>query len=555
MKSTNIITVVILFFCLFISGCEEFLEPNPDNRVMIDMVLSRPEYAEGYLMKAYKGLPVGYTFLEDITSDDAVTNDRASNAVTMNEGGWNASFNPVGEWDAAYDMIFYLNTFLKEMDAVEWSWEDSGQNELFAKKLRGEAYGLRAWYYSILLQKHAGVGKNGELLGFPIVDKVFEQGDDFKIPRASYKESVDFILSDCDVALQNLPTVWEDKGDPMYDKVMGARNTNRINGLAIRLLKSRVVLYAASPSYANSGFNMQTAAELAANVIIEKGGINGLTASDLEFYNNMASPEIIWASSRLTNETNWELNNFPPSLFGQGRTNPMQNLVDAFPSDDGSPVASGSAYENRDPRLEKYILYNGVSFHGTTINTYEESGINAAGADKNSTRTGYYLRKFLQEGVDVDPALSSPVGGQHFYTYARFTEALLNFSEAANEAVGPDGSIGGFSAREVINALRNRAGITSNAYVDGLDQNEMRELIRNERRIELCFEGHRFWDIRRWGLTNVIKDPAKGIVISADRLSRIIVNVENRNYQSYHKYGPIPYSETLKYNLVQNDGY
>lgn len=552
---TKISLLAVLFFSLVFTGCQEYLEPNEDNRLTLDVVLTNPEFAEGFLMKAYKGLPTGYNFIEAVASDDAVTNDPGSNAVSMNSGGWNAQNNPVGKWDASFERILYLNTFLENMDGVEWSWENTMQNELFAKKLRSEAHALRAWYNFMLLQKHAGVGTNGELLGFPKVDKVLNQNDNYEIPRSSFTDCVNFIFDDCDEALANLPNNWEDTGDALVDQVMGARNINRITGMAVRLLKSKVVLYAASPAYSASGFTMQQAASLAADVLNSGGGLSGLKASDLEFYNDPENSEIIWASSRQTNQTNWERNNFPPSLFGEGQTGPSQNLVDAFPAADGTPVASGASYENRDPRLAKYILFNGASYHGGTIYTYNGSGVDAAGTDKYSTKTGYYLRKFLQEGVDINPALSSPVGGQHFYTYARYTEALLNFAEAANESGGPNQAIGGFTAREVVNAIRTRAGITETTYVDGLDQAGLREVIRNERRIELCFEGHRFWDIRRWGLTNVMKEAAKGISIAPDQVTMSVVNVEGRNYDDHNKFGPIPYSETLKYDLIQNQGY
>lgn len=553
MKKITIVSIVIL--SLLFTACQDYLEPNPDNRLTLDVVLNSPEYAEGFLMKAYRGLPTNYNFNEDVVSDDAVTNNRASNTVSMNEGGWNASNNPIGKWDAAFDHILYINTFLANMEGVEWSWESTMQNELFAKKLRSEAHALRAWYNFQLLQYHAGVGTNGELLGFPIVDKVLTQSDNYEIPRSSFADCVDFILEDSDIALENLPDKWTNTGDALVDQVMGARNENRINGLAVRLLKSKVALFAASPSYSGSGFTMQEAAVLAADVLTKNGGLSGLKNSDLEFYNDPANDEIIWASARQTNQTNWETSNFPPSLFGEGNTNPTQNLVDVFPAADGTPVAAGSAYENRDPRLAKYILFNGASFHGRTISTFNGGGIDAAGTDKFSTRTGYYIRKFVQEGVDINPALSSPVGGQHFYTYARYTEALLNFAEAANQAGGPDVAVAGFTAREVVNAIRTRAGISSTEYVDGLDKSALAELIKNERRIELCFEGQRFWDIRRWGLTNVMKEPAKGVIIAPDQVSMSVVNVESRNYQEHQKYGPIPYAETLKYNLIQNQGY
>ena len=551
---TRISLIFILFFGLLFTGCQEYLQPNEDNRLTLDVVLASPEYAEGFLMKAYRGLPTNYNFMEDVASDDAVTNNPASNAVSMNTGGWSAQNNPIGSWNSAFEKILYINTFRENLEEVEWSWESTMQNDLFVKKLRSEALALRAWYNFQLLQSHAGIGQNGELLGFPIVNQVLNQDDNYEIPRSSYSECVNFILDDCNEALINLPDNWENTGDPLVDQVNGIRNNNRINGLAVKLLKSRVLLYAASPSFAASGFTMQQAAQAADEVLNAKGGLSGLNSSDLEFYNDPASSEIIWASARQTNQTNWERDNFPPSLFGEGQTGPSQNLVDAFPMADGTPAQPGASYESRDPRLGKYILFNGASYHGGKIYTYSGSGIDAPGTDKFSTKTGYYMRKFLQEGVDINPALSSPVGGQHFYTYARYTEALLNFAEAANEAVGPNDVISGFAAVQVIEALWHRAGIP-NTYLVGLDKAGLREVIRNERRIELCFEGHRFWDIRRWGLTDVMKQPAKGVQIAPDQVSMSVSNVESRNYQDYHKYGPIPYGETLKYDLIQNQGY
>jgi hypothetical protein len=129
------------------------------------------------------------------------------------------------------------------------------------------------------------------------------------------------------------------------------------------------------------------------------------------------------------------------------------------------------------------------------------------------------------------------------------------FAEAANEAVGPDGAVGAYNARQVINALRTRAGITSSVYVNGLNKSQMTNLIRNERRIEMCFEEQRFWDIRRWKMIPEMKKAVSGVEVSADGKIYIYKEVENRNYSDYQIYGPIPYAETLKYNLVQNQGW
>ncbi|MCK4919790.1 MAG: RagB/SusD family nutrient uptake outer membrane protein, partial [Bacteroidales bacterium] len=120
---------------------------------------------------------------------------------------------------------------------------------------------------------------------------------------------------------------------------------------------------------------------------------------------------------------------------------------------------------------------------------------------------------------------------------------------------GPDGNIGGFTARQVINAIRDRAGITLADYVNGLSKGQMTDLIKNERRIEMCFEKQRFWDLRRWKMTNEMKLPVNGVQVSSDGTNYSYVTVENRNYQDYQIYGPIPYQETQKYEMVQNQGW
>jgi hypothetical protein len=196
--------------------------------------------------------------------------------------------------------------------------------------------------------------------------------------------------------------------------------------------------------------------------------------------------------------------------------------------------------------------------------TKNNDGLDLSSSKPN--RTGYIARKLLNEEVELDRSL---VGGQagtiadkdHMEARIRYTEIYLAFAEAANEAYGPTtASPSGYSAYDVIKAIRQRGGIVNDEYLELVkgDKDKMRELIRNERRIELCFEGHRFWDLRRWKLN--LNEPVKAMKIQTvnGKKTYTVIEVagEERNYKDYMYYGPLPESEIMKWsNLLQNDGW
>ena len=575
MKKRKYLIFIFVAFLGFINACD-VLMPEDENTYDLNDVKSVVTYAEGILVNAYRNIPVSHDdFTLSYASDDAVNNVPTSNVKAVVSGGWTSSSNPFDKWNTAYESILYINTFLEEMGNIEWYWKNETTNALFAKKLRGEAYALRAWNYFNLLQAHAGIGTNGELLGVPIVDHVLgtENPSDYQILRSGFNDLVKFITDDCDSAIAILPGRWTDIGNANVDVAFGARNTNRINGLVARLIKAKTLLYAASPAFSDGTYTYQMAAQAAAELMDENNGlaaINIANGKHVEFYNDAdvpnavnLHPEVLWYSTRINSSNTWEISNFTPSQYGKGLTNPSQDLVNAFPMADGTPapgskINSSDPYSGRDPRLAKFILYNGAQFTigGQTVTIDTKAGNQDAlgSTDIYATKTGYYLRKFMNvKNVNLDPTVNS--GGLHYYTYARYTDALLIFAEAANEAGGPDANIGGYNARQVINAIRDRAGITSTAYVNGLDKTQMTTLIRNERRLEMCFEEQRFWDLRRWEMTTEMKKPVSGVEISADGTTYNYIEVESRNYSDYQIYGPIPYGETLKYNLIQNLGW
>lgn len=581
--------LLILFVAgLVLGGCKKNLSPLDDNHRTLEDIYSDPAYAEGILMNAYTRLPTnGYSFNE-VATDDAVTNDKFNPLLNMATGSWSAANNPVDQWNNSYTAILYLNLFLREVDSVNWSPMNKDVRVLFTDRLKGEVYGLRALFMFNLLQAHAGYSTSGELLGVPIITEALEPGSDFKKPRNTFEQCLQQIYTDLaeaekylpldyvNITAGQLPAKYSSMAVADYNRVFGNFSRQRVSGRILKAIKAKAALLSASPAYNPQATTSkwESAANYASEVINLIGGINGLdpqgalfyTASNVNAINinpSSGAPndqrEMLWRGN-ISNTNNLEISNFPPTLFGSGRVNPTQNLVDAFPMANGFPItdaASGyvatNPYANRDPRLKNYIVVNGGTISNKTIFTKTDAPTNdAVNILPTSTRTGYYMRKLLREDVNANPSSSSTQ--KHYPVHIRYTEMFLICAEAANEAWGPDGtSAHGFSARSLIEAIRKRAGIAQpDVYLASVTTKEgMRNLIRNERRLELCFEGFRFWDIRRW--KENLTEPAKGVTINNNVFS--IQNVENRQYSDNMYYGPIPLTEALKANLLQNKGW
>jgi starch-binding outer membrane protein, SusD/RagB family len=567
--------LLLIILTLGFASCESLLEPIVEgNRLSDEQILNDPAFFEGLLVKAYGSLPNNYnSFNLDVAADNAVSNLQGSNITRMATGGWTSSVNPISEWENAYDQIRHINIFLSHYQDVNWAFspvltpeQNAEKSQYILQRFKGEAYGLRAYFQYILLQYHAGKSSDGTLLGFPIVTTVLSTSDNWELPRNTFAECVQQIMNDLDTAIAYLPPVYVDlPNQPMYNAGIGKRFENRLNGNSARAIKARVALMAASPAFSESGVTWAEAATLAGDLLKTIGTVE-TSGKTFYLYVPARPREIIWEQAQVSSRSA-EVQNFPPSLFGLGRTNPTQSLVDAFPMKNGYPKDHPSSgydpanpYNLRDTRLGDYILFNGSAFKSQTINTFigaPQDGVNAL---NTSTRTGYYIKKFMVPNVSLTPG--SMVSFAHTYTLLRLTEVLLNYAEAANEAWGPTGDPNGlgFTAKSKIAELRTRAGITApDPYLQSITSTEdLRELIRNERRIELCFEGFRFWDIRRWeNGASRITQPATGVLISNTEgvFSYDYVTVEQRVYQPHMIYGPIPYFETLKYNLTQNAGW
>jgi hypothetical protein len=544
---------------LFVTACNLF-EPEMDNIYYSDRVMKDPAFAEGLLLNAYTSLPNEFSF-NDVATDDAVTNNKQSSYLRMATGGWTAMYNPENEWTRSYGTIFYLNQFLSVIDNVKWSWQSTYRDSLFRARLTGEALAFRAYYHFLILMKHGGVDASGAMMGIPVVKSVVDPNGTWKLKRSTYAETVQEIIADLDTAYKKLPLDYANK-NAEYDRINGAAQKGRISGRIVRALRARISLYVASPAY-NSGTYNAALCEDATKAVEDVIGATKLPSSGLNFFdddNDITNAEIVWRRDYTTIRT-WEEEHYPPSMYGRGRINPTQNLVDAFPMKNGKPItdptsgySASNPYTNRDPRLAAYIVYNGNKIGNTTINTNKESTTNGLNNTETSTRTGYYLKKLLRPDVNLTPGAQNT--RRHFMPLVRFTELYLIYAEAANELWGPDSDPKGYglTARAAVSEIRKRAGIdAADTYLASVTTKEaMRELIRNERRLELCFEGYRFWDMRRWGLP--LNQKVTGMSIENNVYS--IIDVEERNFADYMQFGPLPFNEILKNDqLVQNKGW
>ena len=582
MKHYRILLAVLIASLFAFAACDDPLNPEENFRNNLESVLMSPAKAEGIMLYGYTQMPYITPRFDDVATDDAVSNNPANTYRTMATGGWSSLSNAQDMWTQCNRGIMNLNRFFTIVDEIGWKPSNERLAKAFKSLYTGEAYALRGILKYFELRNHAGVSADGELLGIPIYNEYVTDLATFSEPRKTFTESVQSIMDDFTEALKYIPM---DYGDVTsvpsaynylsldeYNNIFGDQRRQKVSGRIVKAFQARVALLAASPAFnqSNTASLWETAAKYAGDLLKDIGGIAGLdptgnvfwlpaqiTAAKLRTGDNKDLPEIIWRRY-MRSFRDWEQDNYPPTVYGYGRINPTQNFVDAFPMKNGYPIddaASGydpqNPYANRDPRLAQIVVLNGSKVRGSVINSLTGSSNDLANKMQYSTRTGYYLRKHLNENVNVQTGKQNTQ--EHIEPIIRYTEIFLDYAEAANEAWGPDGKGSyGFSARDVVAAIRKRAGINEDAYLATVSSKEdMRKLIRNERRIELSFEGFRFWDLRRWNVA--LDEPAMGVELNDGVYTE--VEVEDRAYKPYMVYGPIPYNEVLKFGFVQNKGW
>lgn len=588
MKSIRILLFAVSISTIFLitinTGCKK-VETEPKDWFGADLVFDTLDrlgtVAAFNLNDLYNYIPNGFNRISsdflDAATDDAVPSRNNTLVEYYTNRRISVLNNPDPYWGNSYYGIRRANIFLQNIGAVPIIQTDSASianARLNRQYWRAEARFIRVLMYFELLKRYGGI----PLIG----DKIFKLDDDLQIPRNTFSDCVDYIVSECNIVKDSL------RKEPVADADWG-----RIPRGAAMALKCRVLLYAASPLFNGGGIETDAtkkalagyptadatrwqkvidAAEELKNLNYYGLITTGTPTGYASVFTTKKNIEII-LSKQTANSTNLENSQAPIGYAGtaasQGYTSPSQNFVDAFPMNNGlqpfnsdgsintaSNYNPSAPYLNRDPRFAVSVFYDSLTWLGRRVETFE-GGLDKPNTSTTSiqTKTGYYLRKFLGNF----PTGSSYSSQSHTFPIFRYAEILLNYAEALNEVGRVEDAV------TQIKLIRQRAGITAGTSTRygikaGITQAEMRDLIMNERRIELSFEEHRFWDVRRWKMAATsLAGSVYGMKITKTATGgrtyeKVQVSTMLFDNKLYHM--PIPYDELTKNRaLIQNEGW
>ena len=483
--------------------------------------------------------------MRDCGSDDAEYGDPDASVQRFTNGNWSALNTVDDKWSTMYSGIRSANEFLESIETVDLSmYQYDTKYQRWLEHLKYYPYQakvLRAYYFFELARRYGDIP-------MPLTMLTAEEAN--MIGKTPFDEVIEFIVSECDESAKNLPDTYVGLLDDESGRVT--------RGFALAV-KTKALLYAASPLHNPSGDKSKW--EKAAAAAKEIMDLNIYKLDPDEKANNHTSQEVIFAIMR-SESSSFEEYNFPVRFTEGQRTYiagnyPTQNLVDAFQTANGYDITLGAGgwqtsdpdfdvtkpYEGRDPRFARAILADGMSFKGSTIETF------VGGKDYSATRndlgspTGYYLRRYIQESTSFTP--ENMVSNKHQWIVYRYAEALLTYAEAMNECMGGPTTTGGnlsVSALEALNMVRANAGMPD---VTASTQSDFREAVRREWRVEFAFEDHRFWDVRRWDIGQATQGQIDGVEItrSGGKSEYKRMTVETRTWSARQNLFPIPQSE------------
>ena len=514
------------------------------------------ERAGGFLSTIYADLDSDFGNYSGATlasaTDESVYSHDGNAIESFFNGAWSPTNANSSIWTTCYHGIAYCNLFLDEF--TDLKFEDYKLDKNFKAEMyqynnyQWEARWARAYFYFLLVRQYGGV---------PLITKNLSADEANVQPRATAEEIFKFIDDEC-VAIKD--TITKDYGD-LNDLAMTPANNGRANNLAVLALRARAALYHASPLFNpdNSQELWRKAAEA------NKAVIDACTARGMKLSNDYkglfigntswsdagAVGEIIFGRRMPTENRTFETYNFPVGISGAGAGGgggncPSQNLVEA--------------YENGDKRFAASIACNGDSWPNANTQPLETfiGGVNGL-PNTYATPTGYYLKKYVTESVQI--AGNGANTCKHVWVTFRLAEFYLNYAEAMLNLSGSGYSAAtGFTMtpEAAINVVRKRAGLANIAK--DLSAADFKTKLENERFVELAFEGHRFFDVRRWKEADKYFKTIYGVEIIKNADGTFTENkkvVQNRQWDDKMYLFPIPQSEILKSggNLTQNPGW
>jgi len=557
--------VFLASLTLIISSCTDFLSYDESSTYSEEQVFSVRSRATQMATNVYSYLMSDFgsvgSAMRAAGCDEAEYVWPSSVVHAFYDGTW-SQINTVDDvWAVNYKGIRAANLFLEK--GVGQTFEENQHQSTYSKdmlkynNLEYEVRFLRAYFYFELIKRYGGV---------PLETKVLTEQEANSVTKASYDDVSNFIVNECDTAAKYLPKIY----NASYDA-----ETGRVTRATALALKSRVLLYGASELHNSTADNAKwLEAAKAAKALIDSAvvyKINSLIGYD-KIPNNIALPELIFAR-REANSGTFEALNFPIGFEGgKSGTVPTQNLVDAYEMkktgaafdggafDWNDPTMTANPYLNRDPRLAyTVVLNNSLWAYGERVEAW--TGGNSGQPKSGATTTGYYLKKYVDPNISFRP--SGLTSSRHVWVIFRYSEMLLNYAEAMNEAfAAPNYKDATFtlSAVEAINLVRKRTGVALISIPTTISKDVFRVKVRNERRVELAFEDHRFWDIRRWKIgpetvaikrTRIEKNPTTPVTFTYSTYT-----TNDRVWDDKMYYYPIPLSEIYKNrNLIQNPGW
>ncbi len=559
MKRANKL-IYFLLSVIVLVGCGDFLDTRIDTNMTPKDLETNRGTLWAFAAAFYTPISYGFEILDNnlfaAVTDEAQQTAASGNVYYFNKGIISADVNPLSYlYNEYYEGIRAANYFMeyakegeKLLSLNRDTIRDVVNYQRDLKRLnwfRAESQIAKAYYYSELIKMYGGV---------PIVEETLEakSANVGNLPRSSYDDVVDYIVRLIDNNWNRLQDDWRTEE--------GLINQTGSFDQAIALaIKSRTLLYAASPlnNPSNDLIKWQKAAQAAHDLIT----FNNYTMPENRNYrdlfvgnNPVQSQEVIFVIRRPDNNA-MELNNYPISTpGGRSGVTPSHNLVSAYEYI-GTPDPD-NPYANRDPRLDASIVVNGSWWNGREIN--QCSGGSDDMNKNNTSKTGYYLKKFLTDELNLVQGAQT----QHQWIVFRYAEIFLNYAEAMNEAYGPDVLPAGFTltAKQALDQVR-RSASTSLPKITTTNKDEFRNAVKHERRIELAFEDHRFWDLLRWkDAMTVLNQPVQGVSVtktSTGNYQYQVVNVADRVFMERNYRFPFTRNEIKNSNgtMTQNEGY